>query len=302
MGLARLGVIAVSVALASACARDGFGPSSPGPSPEATPPATKKGVGTWSFPGESKAIGDVGVGWFYTWRVDHQWEPAPPGVEFVPMIWDEADANATTLGQAEASGASALLGYNEPDVVLQANMPVEQALDLWPLLEGTGMRLGSPATAGDPSLAGSWLERFMDGAARRGYRVDFVCVHWYGTGDGAAADAADLERLLRAVYQKYPRPIWLTEFALVRWRPRVVVPPYPAQAEFVRQALPMLESLPFVERYAWFALPPWSSGGVPATTNLYEDSGAPTAVGEAYRSLPGTTLGERPVAAAEAGE
>ena len=79
------------------------------------------------------------------------------------------------------------------------------------------------------------------------------------------------------MYRKYRRPLWLTEFALVRWRPAVAFPGYDAQAEFVRQAVPMLETLPFLERYAWFALPPWSSGGVPATTNLYDDSGAPTA-------------------------
>jgi hypothetical protein len=290
MGLTRLAPIALSLALASGCAQDGSAPSSqPSPSPAApslAAPAARKGVGAWSFPGEAKAMADVGVAWFYTWRVEHQWEPAPAGVEFVPMVWDESHANATEIGQAVATGASALLGYNEPDVVQQANMTVDQALDLWPLLEGTGLRLGSPATAGDPSLAGSWLEHFMDGAATRGRRVDFVCVHWYGAGVDAAAEAADLERLLRAVYQKYQRPIWLTEFALVRWTPRVAFPAPGAEAEFVRKAVPILEGLPFLERYAWFALPPWSSSGMPATTNLYDDSGTPTAVGQAYRSLP----------------
>ena len=55
-------------------------------------------------------------------------------------------------------------------------MTVQQALDLWPHLTATGMRVGSPATAADPSSSGSWLEQFMDGAKARGYRVDFVCV------------------------------------------------------------------------------------------------------------------------------
>jgi hypothetical protein len=48
-----------------------------------------------------------------------------------------------------------------------------------------------------------------------------------------------------------------------------------------------------VERYAWFALPPWSAGGVPATTNLYDEAGAPTAVGAVYRSLLAVTAGTR---------
>jgi len=83
--------------------------------------------------------------------------------------------------QTQAAGASKEerfrpLGFNEPDHPDQANMTVQQALDLWPHLTATGMRVGSPATAADPSSSGSWLEQFMDGAKARGYRVDFVCV------------------------------------------------------------------------------------------------------------------------------
>jgi hypothetical protein len=236
-------------------------------------------------------MSDVGVSWYYTWRVDRRWEPAPVGVEFVPMIWDETHANPEELRQAVETGTDILLGYNEPDHGEQANMTVTEALDLWPLLEGTGMRLGSPATAGDPTRPGSWLERFMDGVERRGYRVEFVCVHWYGTGADAAGETRALETLLRAVHGKYGKPVWLTEFALVGWTTPPRFPTYDQQAAFARQAVPMLESLPFVERYAWFALPPWWADGVPATTNLYDEVGTPTAVGAVYRSLPAVTAG-----------
>jgi hypothetical protein len=188
-----------------------------------------------------------------------------------------------------------LLGYNEPDHGQQADMTVAQALDLWPLLEGTAMRLGSPATAGDPSRRGSWLEKFMSGVESRGYRVDFVCVHWYGGGSDAAGETRALESFLRAVHAKYQKPIWLTELALVEWTMPPAFPTYDEQAAFVRQAVPVLESLPFVERYAWFALPPWSADGIAATTNLYDDGGTPTAVGAAYRSL--ALLGDQAVAA-----
>jgi hypothetical protein len=44
------------------------------------------------------------------------------------MIWDEQDVNSTALAQAKASGATTLLGFNEPDHTGQANMSVEQAL------------------------------------------------------------------------------------------------------------------------------------------------------------------------------
>jgi len=279
--------VALPLLLVHGCHRDdasGASPSAP-PIPPAVVPSAKKGVGTWYFAGGTTAMSDVGVSWYYTWRVDRRWEPAPAGVEFVPMIWDETHVNASELTQAVDTGTDVLLGYNEPDHRQQADMTVAQALDLWPLLEGTGMRLGSPATAGDPARRGSWLERFMDGALSRGYRVDFVCAHWYGAGTDATEQTRALETFLRAIHDKYRKPIWLTEFALVKWTTPPAFPTYDEQAAFVRHAVPMLESLPFVERYAWFSLPPWSADGVPATTNLYDERGAPTAVGAAYSGV-----------------
>lgn len=284
--------VVLLLVLLSACQSGESSGTSPvgDPPPPAVNPSPRKGVGTWSFAGGASAMADVAVSWYYTWRVDRQWEPAPTRVQFVPMIWDETHVTPDELTRAVDTGAGVLLGYNEPDHADQANMTVAEALDLWPLLEGTALRLGSPATAGNPARAGSWLERFMDGAARRGSRIDFVCVHWYGQGTDATTEARELEGFLRAVHDKYQKPIWLTEFALVEWTTPPAFPTYAEQAAFVRQALPMLESLPFVERYAWFALPPWAAGGVSATTNLYEVSGAPTAVGTAYESL-GLLLG-----------
>lgn len=69
----------------------------------------------------------------------------------------------------------ALLGYNEPDGRDQAHMSVARALEVWPELEAAGVPLGSPACikANRP-----WMREFMEGAKQRGYRVDFVTVHW----------------------------------------------------------------------------------------------------------------------------
>ena len=96
-------------------------------------------------------------------------------------------------------------------------MTVQQALDLWPHLMATGMRVGSPATAADPSLRGSWLEEFMDGAKALGYRVDFVCVHWYGEEFDIDGAVNRLKNFLQAVHHKFQLPIWLTEYSLIRW-------------------------------------------------------------------------------------
>lgn len=144
---ARFAGVALSLVLVSRCAQDGSGPSIR-PSPPDVTSSPRKGVGTWYFPGQPTVMGDVGVSWYYTCGSTTSGSGRrPPGVEFVPMVRDETHASPDELAQAVASGTGVLLGYNEPDVVQQANMPVEQALDAWPLLKGTGMRLGGPATA-----------------------------------------------------------------------------------------------------------------------------------------------------------
>jgi Glycosyl hydrolase catalytic core len=50
----------------------------------------------------------------------------------------------------------------------------------------------------------------------------------------------------------------------------------------------MLETLPFVERYAWFSLPPWMKDGSDKTSLYYQD-GDLTPAGVAYQKGP-TTL------------
>lgn len=87
------------------------------------------------------------------------------------MIWGAASVDRAELDRARQAG-STLLGFNEPDFDSQANMSVEQALDLWPQLQATGLRLGSPAPAVDAAEPGGWLDRFLSGARDRGYRVD----------------------------------------------------------------------------------------------------------------------------------
>ena len=167
----------------------------------------KKGVGTWYFQHVDRAIAKINVSWFYTWEPHTTRITQPDRVEFVPMIWGETLVEPKQLELAKKSG-SVLLGFNEPDNPDQANMTVQQALDLWPHLMATGMRVGSPATVADPSLSGSWLEQFMDGAKARGYRVDFVCVHWYGEKFDTDGAVNRLKNFLQAVHHKFQLPIW----------------------------------------------------------------------------------------------
>jgi hypothetical protein len=247
----------------------------------AAPPGVrtkKKGVSAWYFDGFTHALADVKASWYYNWASGRGNLTAPSGVEFVPMIWGADSVKQSTLDEAKRQG-KVLLGFNEPDLDGQADMMVEKALDLWPQLQNTGMRLGSPAPAFGAADAGSWFDRFMSGAKDRGYRIDFIALHWYGS-DFSAAATGQLRSYLQATYNRYHKPIWLTEYALINFSGSSKYPTQAQQAAFVRASTDMLEGLPFVERYAWFALPATDGSG----TGLYRDGDSPTTVGVAYRA------------------
>ena len=246
----------------------------------ATPCSPKKGAGYWEFKGAEKGLKNSGAAWCYNWWVKPT-AATPEGVEFVPMVRDEKSVNERDLGTAKANG-KILLGFNEPDHIHEANMTVEQALMLWPQLEATGMRLGSPATAGGASSTDSWFGKFMRGVETNGHRVDFICVHHYwGDYANPAAGVDNLRKFLTNIHALYKRPIWLTEFALANWKTPAT---RDEQEAFIKAAVPMLESLPFVERYAWFALPPVEGiEGWLAKANLCNGDGALNACGVAYR-------------------
>jgi Glycosyl hydrolase catalytic core len=238
----------------------------------------KKGVSAWYFPPITAALADVRASWYYTWAATRGNVVGPAGVEFVPMIWGADAVKQSTLDQAKSQGTS-LLGFNEPDLKEQSNLSVAAALDLWPQLQNTGLRLGSPAPAYGAATAGSWFDQFMAGANSRGYRVDFIALHWYGSDFGPAA-TSQLKSYLQAVYNRYHKPIWLTEYALINFSGSSKYPTPEQQAAFVTASVAMLESLSYVERYAWFALPATDGSG----TGLYRPDGTPNAVGAAYRA------------------
>ena len=117
------------------------------------------------------------------------------------MIHDAGSVTKQELGRAKKQG-STLLGFNEPDRADQAHMTVNQALDLWPRLQSTGLRLGAPAVATGGDVAGGWLDRFMKGAKARHYRVDFIPLHWYGADFNTPRATAQLRSYLQAVHRR----------------------------------------------------------------------------------------------------
>lgn len=241
----------------------------------------KKGLGIGTdgrYPDWARRLERLNVAWFYTWRAQHPGK-VPEGVEFVPMVFGrrgaDTDRVAELVNGARNGQYRNLLGFNEPDVKAQANLPVDEAAKLWSRLAATGLRVGSPAPV---SALRPWMQDFMARVEQDGGRVDFIALHWYG-GPHARRLLLHLER----VHQRYGRPIWITEFAVADWDARKTgVSRYTAAEalDFMNQVLPEIERLDYVERYAWFSPSPDSPAL--AQSALFDREGGLTPLGRRY--------------------
>ena len=141
------------------------------------------------------------------------------------------------------TGVTTVLGYNEPDSTTQANLSVAAALDGWQYMAALGIHVGSPACV---HADDAWMQQFMAGAAQKGYRVDYVCVHWYG-----GTDAQGFLGYLSYLHTLYNKPLWITEFAPADWSGNRGISPQ-QEADFMRQVIPALNTTWYVQRYAWY--------------------------------------------------
>lgn len=238
----------------------------------------KKGIGTVLKTGQwRQVIQGLRCQWLYTWMPAVP-DRIPENVNYVPMIPRNIGADAVVkAGQAaKVAGIGHLLGYNEPDESTQGNMTVAEALALWPALEETGLRLGSPACVQPDN---DWMREFMKEAGKRKFRVDFVCVHSYGDDD-----ASKLAARLEKIHKLYDRPLWITEFAVGDWKAKsAATNRYKPDdvLKFMEKILPKLEKLDFLERYAWFPAKP--DNRALGSSALFDEAGALTRLGECYR-------------------
>ncbi len=248
-----------------------------GSAADAQKPSGKKGVGQGVKNDKDwEKLKSLNVNWFYNWNSSIP-DGKPKELEYVPMIWNGKQANnvRTRVDKIKAQKHQTLLGFNEPDKEDQANMTVAQALELWPELMASGMRLGSPGAAHPDK---EWMREFMAKAAEKKYRVDFVCVHWYWH-----PKPADFFGKLRSIQKLYNLPIWITEFAVADWETTKEKPNQFSEDEvaaFLKKVLPELEKTPWIERYAWFP----SGPNFPALSSsaLFDKDGNLTKVGKVY--------------------
>ncbi|WP_051470892.1 glycoside hydrolase family protein [Patulibacter minatonensis] len=250
-------------------------------------PQTGVASGVYADRGDARRLSAVGASWTYDWSAESALRSSR--VEFVPMLWGAGSVTDTTVARLNADHragrARHLLGFNEPDLAGQANMSPADAIRLWPRLEATGLRLGSPAVASihTPSQsdrAKTWLDDFMERAKAQGRRVDFIALHFYG--DPTDPDSVrSIERDIRRVHERWGLPIWVTETgALKTWtwqgaRPHAR-PTAARMRSHLRRTKRMLDRLPYVERWAWFMD---RCAGDCRQSSLYDARGKRTALG-----------------------
>ncbi len=222
--------------------------------------------------------------WFYNWGPGYP--PLHPAsnetAEFVPMIWGRGSLERKGVAQVRSevpwTGAQQLLGFNEPDHEGQADMSVNTAIKLWPQLEQAGLRLGSPAPV---QALGDWLKEFMDQAAAKDLRVDFVTMHSYG---GPRPDS--FLKTVQKLHERYGKPVWITEFAVADWKATASSPSRNSEKEilaFMEESVAGLREMSYVERFAWKTRV--QSDPIMGASALFRNDGSLTPTGELYRSL-----------------
>jgi hypothetical protein len=260
--------------------------------------ACKRGIAYGYHSAADLSALSKGVAWWYNWAqlpdtaVRSTYASLP--VEFVPMLWDEAQFTVSTatsnmLNNQSRYPVKTLLGFNEPNFYSQANLSPAQAAAKWPEVEqvarATGAAIASPAL--NYCGGGCWetdpfvyLDKFF--AACPNCKVDYIAVHWY---------ACKVEYLktyinnIKARSWSKNRPIWLTEFACLD--ENIDDTSQTAQIAYMKSAVQYLEfEEPAVKRYAWFS--GRFSGGA-NNVNLLDGSGQLSNLGREYVNYPSST-------------
>lgn len=212
----------------------------------------KRGL-CYDSPAYTKLFTGGKVSWMYNWA-QTSGSGTNPDLVFVPMLWSDApNLEATWVANASAAiaaGATALLAFNEPDLSTQSNMPVTNAVSAYKkyMQPFAGKaRLVSPAVTNSVAPGGlTYLQSFL--TACTGCTIDVIAIHYY-----AGPDPASFKSYVQQAYAAGGnRPLWITEIGVSGTAAQVKT--------FLTAVLPWLDSLSYVERYAYFMAAPSGDG------------------------------------------
>ncbi|PFH49053.1 glycoside hydrolase family 128 protein [Amanita thiersii Skay4041] len=209
------------------------------------------------------------ISWQYNWASIPPTYLATANIPYVPMQWGSGDIQ-TLADNIRAQDAKVVLAFNEPDFDVQSNIRPTDAALLWKQyiqpLKDLGVRLGAPAVTAAPT-GRPWLTQFFKACDE--CTIDFLPIHWYGSGVGAFTD------YVYDVHNAFPQyPIWITEYAEISPNVTVVL-------DFMNQTTTLLESLDWVERYSWFGYFRPKPDDF-QSYNLLDDDGSLNALGQFY--------------------
>jgi len=181
-------------------------------------------------------LGSSKVTWAYNWASASYGLSST--LEYVPLLWGlESDKTSVWTKNADAAiaaGSTHLMSFNEPDLAEQANIGYVAAaaayLTYMQPYAGKA-KLGTPAvTNGGSPMGLTYLANFI--TACKTCTMDFVTIAYFKSYVAQAYAAGG------------NRPIWITEFGASGSAAE--------QATFLATVLPWLDSLSYVERYAYF--------------------------------------------------
>jgi hypothetical protein len=207
------------------------------------------------------------ISWQYNWGSIPPAYLATSNIEYIPMQWGSSGIQAFS-DDVQIQEADTILTFNEPDFSEESNMKPVEAAQLWMQyiqpLKAQGVRLGGPAvTASNTGLP--WLNAFFQACIN--CTIDFLPLHWYGSG------TEGFYGYIWNVHTTFPQyPIWITEYAETSTNDTVV-------AEFLNQTIFYLDSLDWIERYAWFG---YFRPRPDIHYNLLQDDGGLNQLGEMY--------------------
>ena len=169
-----------------------------------------------------------------------------------------------------------LLGFNEPDNPVEDSYQTldngsrDSAIAAWPELLQTGLRVGAPAVTDGGKW---WLFDFMNKANAAGVRVDYIPVHFYQCG----MSASQLKAWLQDIWDRYHKPIWVTECNNGANWTSCGDPSYNQNADVIASWIDMMDNTPWIERYAVYS-------NVESVRNLVYPDGSLTPAGAVYKA------------------
>lgn len=290
---------------------------------------SKKGMALGGDMSDKISLKDLNCSWYYNWATEAFNNSIDKDVAHIPMMWGDGDDSKESIQNLNTT-ANYILGFNEPDIKSQANMFFYDAIGVWDqYIAPLNMRKISPAPA-SPGGTSPWLEDFMYGEeicknpfdqekwalfynyddnsfAQSTYKkvngimnddnnlndVDAVVLHYYQ----ARIDLDGLKKAVKALWDSYHKPIWITEISVfgTKGTPSDYSYEIPEKrqqmAEFVEGIVEFLDSTSYVERYCWFSYDVDSQNeidgynGSGATSMFEYATGKYTALGKLYSRI-----------------